>query len=116
MSRGEYFRFNPFNGHKYDRLYERGPDKLYVYNTMYRGRGTSWFKLLLAGVLGAYVAQNYNIIKIEGPFKMWERFKAYMSENRVKSLEHCSAHHPETVKAAENTTATTTTTDKPADK
>lgn len=58
-----------------------GPNNIFVYK---RTKGPSWFKLMLAAIIGVYVGQTYDIPKIEGPFKMYARFKEYLNERKIK--------------------------------
>lgn len=91
MERPEAFsRFYPFGYYKhkgYFRPHHFHPEngQVFVYK-MYRG-GSPWIKLTIAAIIGIYIGQNYQFPKIEGPFKMYARFKEYCQQNRIKSSE-----------------------------
>lgn len=87
MSQGEpYSRFYPYGifKHKHRPNFTPGNDQIFVYK-MYRG--TPWIKLAIAAIIGIYIGQNYNFPKIEGPFKMFGRFREYCQQHKIKTIE-----------------------------
>lgn len=90
MGKNEYYKYFPWawdHSHRHGRqFFATPPNNVFVYKVH---RGGSWLKLLAVAIIGIYIGQNYEVPKIEGPGKMYSKFKEFVKkcEIKAKSIE-----------------------------